>query len=254
MKLRQVALVARDLEAVVADLTAVLGIEVAYRDPGVAVFGLHNAVLPIGDTFLEVVSPTRADASASRFLERRGGDGGYMAIFQCDDLDAERRRVADLGLRVVWSIDLPEARTIHLHPRDVGGAIVSLDSMTDPNAWHWAGPEWRSHVRTSVVARITGVTLQASDRQALARRWAALLQRPAVTSATGALEICLDAGRVRFENAADGRGDGISAVSVAVADRERLMRSARARGIPMAEERLSIGGVRFELEDTVRDA
>src|SRR5688572_7180451 len=64
MQVRQVALVARDLEPVVDDLCAVLGLEVAFRDPGVAEFGLRNAVLPIGRRFLEVVSPVRADATA----------------------------------------------------------------------------------------------------------------------------------------------------------------------------------------------
>jgi len=55
MRLRQVALVARDLDPVVADCSAVLGVEVAFRDPDVSTFGLRNAVMPDGDTFLEVV-------------------------------------------------------------------------------------------------------------------------------------------------------------------------------------------------------
>src|SRR5262249_29674914 len=92
MRLRQVALVARDLDRAATDFCAVLGIEVAFRDPGVATFGLHNAVMPIGDTFLEIVSPVEAKTTAGRFLERRGGDGGYMVIFQCDDLDPQRQR------------------------------------------------------------------------------------------------------------------------------------------------------------------
>jgi len=66
MRLRQVALVARELDPVVADLTAVLGIEVAFHDPGVAEFGLRNAVMPVGDTFLEVVSPVQENTTAGR--------------------------------------------------------------------------------------------------------------------------------------------------------------------------------------------
>ena len=49
MRLRQIALVARELEPVVADLCAVFDLEVAYRDPGVAEFGLQNAVMPVGE-------------------------------------------------------------------------------------------------------------------------------------------------------------------------------------------------------------
>jgi len=62
-----------ELEPVVADLEAVLGLAVAFRDPGVARFGLHNAVLPAGSQFVEVVSPTRMDTAGGRYLERRGG-------------------------------------------------------------------------------------------------------------------------------------------------------------------------------------
>src|SRR3954451_23570004 len=108
MRLRQVALVAADLDAVVGSLCTALGVDVTYRDPGVGEFGLHNALLTFGDTFLEVVSPTRDGTTAGRYLTRRGGDGGYMVILQCDDLERERERVAGLGVRTVWSVDLPD--------------------------------------------------------------------------------------------------------------------------------------------------
>ena len=92
MRLRQIALVGSDLEAARADITAVLGLGAAYADPGVGKYGLHNGVWPIGDTFLEVVSPTQAGTTAGRLIDKRGGDGGYMAIFQTDDLAAARAR------------------------------------------------------------------------------------------------------------------------------------------------------------------
>lgn len=101
MRLRQVALVAADLAPVVEDLEAVLGIETGFADPGVGEFGLTNAVLPVGDTFLEVVSPATEGTTAGRYLERRNGDGGYMVILQSDALDADRRRFEELGVRVV---------------------------------------------------------------------------------------------------------------------------------------------------------
>jgi hypothetical protein len=57
MRLRQIALVGKDLEAAEADIRAILGLDYAYDDPGVGQFGLRNAVFPVGETFLEVVSP-----------------------------------------------------------------------------------------------------------------------------------------------------------------------------------------------------
>ena len=100
MRLRQIALVAKDLAAARADISAVLGIDYAYDDPGVGKYGLHNAVFPIGDTFLEVVSPKEAGTTAGRLLQKRGGDGGYMVILQVDDLEQARARVRDASARI----------------------------------------------------------------------------------------------------------------------------------------------------------
>src|SRR5580704_6801040 len=93
MRLRQIALVAQDLAAAQADISAVLGVDYAYDDPGVGKYGLRNAVFPIGDTFLEVVSPKEPGTTAGRLLQKRGGDGGYMVILQVDDLEQARARV-----------------------------------------------------------------------------------------------------------------------------------------------------------------
>src|SRR5205814_906057 len=83
---------------------------------------LHNAVMPVGQTFLEVVSPVREGTTAGRLLDRRGGDGGYMVILQTADLRADRTRLAALGVRIVWQVELDDIATVHLHPRDLGGA------------------------------------------------------------------------------------------------------------------------------------
>jgi hypothetical protein len=135
IRLRQVALVASDLDTVVAELCAALGVDVCFVDPGVGEFGLHNALMLIGDQFLEVVSPIREGTTAGRLIDRRSGDGGYMAIYEVDDLDARVEHVQAAGVRVVWSIDLPAIRARHLHPRDVGGAIVSIDQPARRGEW-----------------------------------------------------------------------------------------------------------------------
>jgi Glyoxalase-like domain len=214
MRLRQVAFAARDLDAVVSELRAALGIEVAFNDPGVGVFGLRNAVLPVDDTFFEVVSPVQADTAAGRYMARRGGDCGYMVMVQSEDSDLDRRRAAELAVRVAWSVDLDDIRGTHLHPRDLGGALLSLDTAVPPSAWRWAGPDWESRRRTEIAGAIVGVEMQCAERDAVASRWAALLGRPLQDGPDGSRRIALDQGELRFVTGPPG-ADGVTVVDVA---------------------------------------
>jgi glyoxalase-like protein len=245
MFIRQIALVARDLEPVVADLRAVFGLQDGFPDPGVAEFGLHNVVMAVGTTFLEVVSPVRPGTTAGRFLDKQGGDGGYMVILQTTDLDADRRRLAALGVRIVWEITLDDIATVHLHPRDIGGAIVSLDQPRPPTSWRWGGPGWEARTRTDIVRAIASVTLAAADPDRLASRWAAVLG----LSASRGREIALDRGSIRFVGA-NGHPEGIVAVGLAAADVDAALAAARARGLRTDGCSVWIGGVRFDLEDS----
>src|SRR4051812_38740763 len=124
MRLRQIALVGQDLAAAEADIRAVLGLDYAYDDPGVGAFGLRNAVFPVGETFLEVVSPKQEGTTAGRLLEKRGGDGGYMAIFQVRDIDVARERLAKAGARTGADHDRDRVHMSHIHPQDNRGRTV----------------------------------------------------------------------------------------------------------------------------------
>lgn len=242
---------AADLDAAVAALCTVLGVEVGYRDPLVAEFGLTNAVMPVGDTFLEVVSPTRPDAPACRFLDRRG-PGGYMAIFQTADPDAARRRAADAGVREVWhgafpaTVEQPAIEGTHLHPADLGGAIVSVDRADPPASWRWAGPSWRSHVRTDRVAGIVGMEVQARDPEALAARWATVLGVPIEGDEDGPT-LPLEGGAIHVKRPTDGRGDGIATLLLAAHDPDAVETAARGLGAAPAHGRFPLCGVHVAL-------
>jgi hypothetical protein len=233
--LRQVALVARDCGQVAGELSRAFGWPPPFHDPGVGRFGLTNAVFAAGDTFVEVVAPEQPDTTAGRYLERRGGDGGYMAIFQVPDLAAARRRVADLGVRVVWTADLPDIAATHLHPRDVPGAIVSLDWAAPEQTWRWAGPAWTGRVPDHAPGGVTGLTIEVNDPGAAARRWAEVLGIGAARRGPAMVVELPEWGqRLRFVPAREGRGEGITEVTIA--------------GLPDGGPRV-IGGVRFAGEE-----
>jgi catechol 2,3-dioxygenase-like lactoylglutathione lyase family enzyme len=249
MKLRQCVFVAKDLESSREELCDILGIEVAYRDPGVAKWGLVNVVCPTGHDFLEIVTPFQQGTSAGRYIDRRKGDGGYMVILQVDDAVAERQRVTSLGVRAVAQKDLPEYQYTHFHPADTSGVLLSIDQTTaptgvDPKLW-WPPAEkgWLKHARSDATNGLAGVEIQSEDPDATAAHWSKLLGRPVA----GDIIKLDDEGEIRFVPIADGRGPGISAFDVKVVDRERVIAAAKKRHKQHGVGQVEICGCRINL-------
>lgn len=171
-RLRQAVLAARDLNAVAGELRNRLDLGEPYADPGVAHFGLRNAVFALADTFLEVVSPSEDETAAGRLIDRRGGDCGYMLMFQVADLAERRTHVDELGIREVFEVAVGDMTEVHLHPSDVGAAIVALSQPSPPESWRWGGPDWE---RRSAAKTLTGATVEVPDPASTAARWQTLL-------------------------------------------------------------------------------
>jgi hypothetical protein len=219
LRLRHLALVTSDLERVAIELQRELGLKTPFvDDPLAADWGVGNAVFALGDQFLEVMAPTRPGTAAGRHLERRGGDAGYMIMFQVDDVHRARARARAAGVRLVWQLDLLDMSGTHLHPADVPGAIVALDAARPPGSWRWAGPEWTGRAGRGAPGAILGATVSVPDPAAVARRWAQVLGE--------------DPPGVRFLE-----GDaGLSEITVAVPG-----------GVRAGRDAVTIGGVRFVL-------
>jgi hypothetical protein len=219
LRLRQICLVASDLAAREQEVGQVLGLTPCYRDPGVGKYGLHNVLYAAHGTFLEIVSPLREGTAAGRYIERRKGDGGYMFIVDCDNLEVRREKFRSLGLRIVEDLksasDYATSEAIHLHPKDTGGCLLSVDRHSGGKdmmgGYHWAGPAWQAHAEPADVKRIVGATIQCEDPAVTARRWADILSVP-VTGAKGDLRLQFDLGFAKFTDLADDRGEGLTAV------------------------------------------
>ena len=94
---------------------------------------------------------------------------------------------------------------LHLHPADVGGAILSVDRADTWGEWPWAGPTWRDHVRTAVVSSVEAVVVEAHDPSVMASRWGELLGCAVVDE----IVPLNDGGEIRFVPVTD-RGEGVS--------------------------------------------
>lgn len=234
VRLRQAVIAASEIEPVAARLRQALGLGEPFRDPGVGLFGLQNTVFALGDCFLEIVSPTQPATAAGRYIERHGGDCGYMVMFDIEDLPAARARAAERELRVAWGIDLEDISGTHLHPADIGGAIVSIDGSQPYGSWRWGGPEWTGRAGKGAPGRLAGVTLAVAEPAAVAARWAHVLGVP--LSGDGAVGgdslIALDDAELRFRPNGEDQREGL--VEIAVAD---------VPGFP--REGIEVGGVRL---------
>lgn len=251
LRLRQICLVARELEPRVAELGDIFGLAICHRDGNVGKYGLVNALLPVGASFLEVVAPTRDGTAAGRYLERRGGDGGYMVILDCDDIERRRRRMGTIGVRIANALRYESYTGIQLHPRDTGGAMLEFNHTTGgaslDGPYHPAGPDWRRAVRDDVTTALLAAELQSPDPGALAARWSDIVERPVNRSASGDAEIVLDVGAIRFVRETDGRGEGLGGIGLHVADHRHIIGAATRHGCRFDGDTVIVCGTRFRL-------
>lgn len=253
--LRQICLVADDLEPAVNTISDVFAIPVCHVDPEVGKFGLENSLLAVGTQFLEVVAPVQDNTAADRFLKRRGGAGGYMVICQATRLAEQaelRARAVQQGVRVAYESDRGTWNIMQLHPADMGAAFLEVDWDAEADAtgnWQPAGGKaWQGAVSTAVVSEIVAVELQSDDPEALGRHWAAVMGLP-LEYRQDTPTISLANADLRFVRARDGRGAGLSALDLRVIDRARLLRQAQRRGVRVSDEHVAICGTRFHLID-----
>ncbi len=251
LRLRQICLVARELAPVVEQLEDILGLEVCYRDPGVGRFGLENALLPVGNQLLEVVAPVEKNTAGGRYLDRRGGEGGYMVITQCDDHGPRRRRVEELGIRVVTQFERHSFQNMQLHPKDTGGSFVEIDCQTnDPEpdgAWEPAGPDWQRARRLEVVDAIQAAEIQSPELQRVADRWSEIAEIPLGKDEQGRVALELENASVRVVEGVDGRPEGLGGLDLHAVDPQRAFAAAEARGLRSQDDVVVICGTRLRL-------
>jgi Glyoxalase-like domain len=252
LRLRQICLVARELEPVVDDIRAILGLEICYRDSGVAKYGLVNALLPVGTSFLEVVAPVEPNTAAERFLERSGGHGGYMAIFDCSDPERRRRHAQGMGVRIANVIEYEDYLGIQLHPRDCRAAMIELnhtrggDDLT--GVYHPAGPDWRAAVRTDQTKALIETEIETPAPEELARHWGRILELPVRGGGRDARIELARGGAIRFVEAPDGKTECLGGLGLQVADVERACEAAAARGYRVENNAFHLAGVHFRLQ------
>ncbi len=257
IRIRQICLVAHDLARIQQQLESVFGVEVAYRDPGVGKYGLHNILVPLGNQLLETVSPQpeEHDTPGGRYLKRRGGDGGYMVIMQVpqQSYPGYRSRVESMGVRLVSEPGegMDDTGGIQLHPKDVPGAIPEIrwnsGEERPDGAWWPAGPNWQRAKHIEIVDGIVAAEIQSSDPAKLAARWGDVLNEPVATAAEGNPILALDGSDIRFVHISDGRPEGLGGLDIHTTNKQEALENAKEAGCLTGDNLVTICGMRLRL-------
>ena len=122
-----VAIAVNDLEAAIAYYRETFGAEVDHREL-VESDGVEEALLKVADSYVQLLTPTRADSPVAKYLERRG-EGLHHVGYRVDDCSAALDAVKAQGGRVIDEAPRPGSRgttVAFVHPKTAFGTLIEL--------------------------------------------------------------------------------------------------------------------------------
>ena len=249
MRLRQLVIATSEMDLLADSICDLFELKRTFSDPELIVFGLQNVLIPLGDTFLELVTPVKENTSAERFLKKKGGDGGYMVIVDSLNLEIERKRLETVEMDIVWHENRESngihGQSLHLHPKQVGGAILSIDNMMPSSSWLWAGTEWEKDINKSLVSHLSGVNICTPNPDNLISNWEKALGKK--KSIFGDW-IDLGKSNINFVINTQSKSEYVSAFQIQALKKSYIEKRAESRGFLRANN-IHLGGVDFLLFD-----
>ena len=131
-KIEHVAIAVADLEAALAHYRDVWGIEAEHRER-VEDQGVEEAMLPLGESYLQLLGATGPDTTVGKFLERRG-EGLHHIAYEVDDLEATLAELKGKGVPLIDEAPRVGGRghmVAFVHPKGNHGLLVELIQRPD---------------------------------------------------------------------------------------------------------------------------
>ncbi|MGE0823366.1 MAG: methylmalonyl-CoA epimerase [Candidatus Binatia bacterium] len=94
--------------------------------------GVKAALLPVGESEIELLEPITPDSGVARFLEKKGG-GLHHLCFETDNVEAELQGAKDKGLKLIDQKPRPGLAGIiaFLHPQACCSVLVEYAQPVD---------------------------------------------------------------------------------------------------------------------------
>lgn len=134
-KIEHVALAVADLDRAIAHYQDTWGLRTSHRER-VEDQGVEEAMLPLGDSHLQLLAPTGPGTTVAKFLERKG-EGLHHIAYEVDDLEAALAELKAKGVPLIDEKPRLGGRghmVAFVHPKGNHGLLVELIQSPQPGA------------------------------------------------------------------------------------------------------------------------
>lgn len=132
MKIEHIGIATRSLDDAIGFWRDALELDVVSTEE-VAEQGVRVAMLPIGETRVELLEPTSEASPIAKFLEKRGAGVHHIAV-RVDDIRATLARLKEQGLRLIDEVPRVGAGgclVAFIHPSSANGVLLELVEHTE---------------------------------------------------------------------------------------------------------------------------
>lgn len=121
-----VAIAVNSLDEALGVLERLLGVKAAHTET-IAEQGVKAALIPIGDSEIELIEPLNPESGVAKFIERRG-EGIHHICLEVDNIDEELKSLAARGVELIDKQARKglAGRVAFLHPRAAKGVLIEL--------------------------------------------------------------------------------------------------------------------------------
>jgi methylmalonyl-CoA epimerase len=127
MQIDHIGIAVKSLADAVKVYQQAMGLDVSGYDQ-VDDQGVRVAMLPIGESRIELLEPIRPDSPIEKFMAKRGEGIHHIAV-KVDNIEAALARLKDSGARLIDStprIGAHNTRIAFVHPASTHGVLLEL--------------------------------------------------------------------------------------------------------------------------------
>ena len=127
MKINHLGIATKEIDEALKFWHSALGLEKTHTEV-VEEQRVRVAMLPIGETRIELLEPTAADSPIAKFLEKRGAGLHHIAV-EVEDINQALEQLKQNGARLIDEtprVGADNCLIAFVHPASAGGVLLEL--------------------------------------------------------------------------------------------------------------------------------